>query len=256
MLLVDTHCHLNDPSFESSLDQVIARAIGQGVVQFIVPAYDADSLERTRRIVAGRPGVLFPAYGIHPWYINDATDAGSLLKPYVNDRAVVAIGEIGLDFVAGCPPVDQQIRVLNSQLIIASELDLPVIIHCRKAHDRLYPILKDCKRSIRGVMHSYSGGKEIMFKFLDLGFFIAFAGSVTRQTAKKYHKNAKEVPLDRLLLETDAPSIATETTVASLVEPVNIVEVAQKVADLRGISYDDICRHSTENAAELFGLPS
>lgn len=235
---------------------MIAAAIAQGVRQFVVPAYDADSLERTHRVVLGREGVLFPAYGIHPWYVSHSTNVDALLHPYLDNQGVVAIGEIGLDFVPGSPPPDQQISALTQQLNLAVNLDLPVIIHCRKGHEQILPILRAYRGSLRGVMHSYSGSTEFMFRFLDLGLFIAFAGSVTRHTARKHHKNAKEVPLDRLLLETDAPSIATETTLASLVEPRHTVEVAEKVAGLRNIPYDDICRHTTRNARLLFGLPA
>lgn len=234
---------------------MVARALDHSVRQFIVPAYDAGSLERTRQVASAQPDALFPAYGIHPWYVDDSTDVNTLIRPYLTDKDIVAIGEIGLDFVPGCPPTDLQTRVFRSQIDLAMDLDLPVIIHCRRAHEQLYSMLKGYRGSVKGVMHSYSGSTELMFRFMDLGLFIAFAGSVTRRTARKYHKNAREVPLDRLLLETDAPSIATETTVASLVEPRHIVEVAQKVADLRGIAYDDVCRQSTENAGLLFRLP-
>lgn len=224
-------------------------------MQFIVPSYDADSLQRTHRVVSARQGVLFPAFGIHPWYVADRTDVDSLVVPYLSNHGAIAVGEIGLDLAPGCPPMEWQIPVFERQLILAVEHNLPVIIHCRKAHGQVYQILRSFRGSLRGVMHSYSGSTELMHKFLDLGFFIAFSGSVTRRTAKKYHKNAKEVPFDRLLLETDAPSIATETTVASLVEPRHTVEIAEKVAELREISYNDVCAQSTRNARLLFNLP-
>jgi TatD DNase family protein len=103
------------------------------------------------------------------------------------------------------------------------------------------------------VLHSFSGNTEIMTRFLDLGFYISFSGAVTRRTARKYHKNAAAVPLDRFLLETDAPSIATETTDASLVEPRHTMEVAQKVAEIRGLPFEEVCSASTANANRLFG---
>lgn len=224
-------------------------------MQFIVPSYDVDSLERTHHVVSVRPEVFFPAFGIHPWYVSDCKDIDSLVVPYLSNHGAIAVGEIGLDLAPGCPPMEWQIPVFERQLALAVEHNLPVIIHCRKAHQQIYQILQSFRGSLRGVMHSYSGSTELMYKFLDLGFFIAFAGSVTRRSARKYHKNAKEVPFDRLLLETDAPSIATETTVASLVEPRHMVEVAEKVAELRDISYQDVCAQSTHNARFLFNLP-
>jgi TatD DNase family protein len=224
-------------------------------MQFIVPSYDADSLERTHRVISVRPKVLFPAFGIHPWYVTDRTDVDSLVVPYLSNHGAIAVGEIGLDLAPGCPPIEWQIPVFERQLTLAVEHNLPVIIHCRKAHQQLYPILQVFQGDLRGVMHSYSGSTDLMYKFLDLGLFIAFSGSVTRRTARKYHQNAKAVPFDRLLLETDAPSIATETTVASLVEPKHMVEIGEKVAELRDISYQEICVQSTRNAKLLFNLP-
>lgn len=202
------------------------------------------------------PDVLFPAYGIHPWYVRADTDVRTLLKPYLTEPGITALGEIGLDLAPGCPSLNQQTPILQQQLSFALDFDLPVIIHCRKAHDQMLSILQTFKGRLRGVMHSYSGSTELMFRFLDLGLFIAFSGSVTRHTAKKYHKNAREAPLDRLLVETDAPSIATESTVASLVEPRHTVEVAERIAELRNISYNEICRQTTENAKFLFRLPT
>ncbi len=224
-------------------------------MQFIVPSYDVGSLERTHHVVSVRQKALFPAFGIHPWYVTDDTDVDSLVVPYLSNHGAIAVGEIGLDLAPGCPPMEWQMPVFKRQLTLADERGLPVIIHCRKAHDQLYSILKGYGEHLQGVMHSYSGSTELMFKFLDLGFFVAFSGSVTRRTARKYHTNAREVPVDRLLLETDAPSIATETTVASLVEPKHMVEIAEKVAELKGISYQEICAHSTRNARLLFNLP-
>lgn len=236
---------------------MISRALDAGVTSFIVPAYDAASLERTRALCAGPQTVLFPAYGIHPWYVDASMDVETLLGPYIGDpEKVSAIGEIGLDFTPGCPPPDLQVDLLRRQFVLAIERHLPVIIHCRKAHDQLFSLVSAHRGTLRGVMHSYSGSRELMSKFLDLGFFIGFSGSVTRRTAQKYHKNAAAVPFDRYLIETDAPSIATETTVASRVEPVHTVEVARAVAALRAISWEQVCSESTQNAFSLFRLPA
>ena len=253
MMLIDTHCHLNDPAFESSLPDVIARAKAANVLQFIVPAYDVDSLDRTARLASSYPGIIFPAFGIHPWYVNGQIHDETIL-PFLRNKSTVAIGEIGLDFSPECPPHLLQMESLKRQLDFARDLDLPVSIHCRKAYEPLYQILLDHHGKIRGVIHSFSGKKDLMSRFLDLGFYISFSGSVTRKTATKYHRNAAAVPLDRVLLETDAPSIATETTAASEVEPCHLVEVARKMAEIRGISLEEICEKTTENARRLFAL--
>lgn len=250
VVLIDTHCHLNDPSFEDSLDDVLDRARRAGVVEFVVPAYDRASLPRTLELARRYPGVLFPAFGVHPWYLEDGGLEG--LESYLNLKEAVAVGEVGLDLAPGMGPVEVQERAFIAQLDMAAERGLPVLVHCRKAHGRILDILGGYRGKVTAVMHSFSGSAEVMERFLDLGCYISFSGSVTRERAKKYHRCARLVPAERLLLETDAPSIATQTTVASLVEPSHTREVAEKVAELRGVSLEEVCRISTENAGRLF----
>ncbi len=253
-MFVDTHCHLNDPGFERTLPDVMARAGAAGVRAFVVPSYDLESLDRTAGLASSFPGVIFPALGIHPWHVSEGIDYGEILS-FIRQHPPAAIGEIGLDFSPECPPQEVQVRSFALQLEWASEFDLPVTIHCRRAYDTLYQAILDRAGRVRGALHSFSGSKEMMFKLIDLGFYIGFSGSVTRRTAKKYQKNAQAVPLDRILLETDAPSIATETTVVSEVEPRHVVEVARKIAELRGLSLEEVSEKTTENAQRLFGLP-
>lgn len=250
--LIDTHCHLNDPLFADSLDDVLDRARRAGVVQFVVPAYDRASLARTLDLARGYPGVVLPAFGLHPWYLEDG--ALDELGAYLDSRETVAVGEVGLDLAPGMVPLEVQERAFVSQLDMAAERGLPVLVHCRKAHERMLDILGEHRGKATAVLHSFSGSAEVMERFLNLGCYISFSGSVTRERAKKYHRCARLVPAERFLLETDAPSIATQTTVASLVEPVHTREVAEKVAELRSVSLEEVCRISTENARRLFGL--
>jgi TatD DNase family protein len=252
MDLIDTHCHLNDPSFGATLRAVIARAKAAGVGRILVPSYDGESLERTAQLAAAYPGVLFPAYGFHPWFIGEGGEL-ERIHSYLLRRDTVALGEIGLDFSsARYPKAEDQEQALVRQLDMAAEANVPVMLHCRKAHDRLYDILKRYRGRLRGVLHSYSGGADGVARFIDLDFYISFSGSVTRNNARRYHRVAAAVPLDRVLLETDAPSIATESTVASAIEPRHVLEVAEKIAEIRSVPLPDVCRHSTENALRLF----
>jgi TatD DNase family protein len=197
---------------------------------------------------------MFPAFGIHPWFVSEPFTTEEL-RQFLALPYTIAVGEIGLDFSPDSGPDAPQIEAFIRQLDLACEFSLPVLIHCRKAYDRLYQILQTYRGRISGVLHSYSGSADMIMRFIDLGFYVSFSGSVTRRTAKKYHKNAALVPLDRLLVETDSPSIATETTVASQVEPRHTAEVAQKLAELRKAPFDEICRISTENARHLFRIP-
>jgi TatD DNase family protein len=251
-ILIDTHCHLNDPSFGHSLDDVLRRARRAGVVQFVVPAYDRASLPRTLELARRYPGLVFPAFGLHPWHLED----GGLeeLDRYIGLADTLAVGEVGLDLAPGMAPVEVQERAFVAQLDMAAERGLPVLVHCRKAHGRMLDILGVYRGKVTAVLHSFSGSAEVMERFLELGCYISFSGSVTRERAKKYHRCARLVPAERFLLETDAPSIATQTTVASLVEPSHTHEVAVKVAELRRVSLEEVCRLSTGNARRLFGL--
>jgi TatD DNase family protein len=253
-MLIDTHCHLNDPAFSTSLIDVLERSREAGVVAFIVPSYDRESLKTTEKLASDYKDLVYPAYGIHPWLVDKHGNL-DILRLYIRHKDTVAVGEIGLDFAPDTPPQNLQIDAFSRQLDFARESGLPVLIHCRRAHETMYQIVKTYYGRIRGVMHSFSGDIEMMNRFLDLGFYISFSGSVTRETAKKYHNNAQVVPLDRLLVETDAPSIATKTTIASGVEPRHAVEVTHKIAELRGISYEEVCTHTTNNAKHLFNLP-
>jgi TatD DNase family protein len=252
-MLIDTHAHLNEPAMAEKLDAVVVRARNASVTGCVVPAYDRDSLARTALLAETYRGFIYPAYGIHPWFVDDDFDM-VLLRDYLTKNNTVALGEIGLDFGAGFSNQEQQISVFRVQLAMAMEYGLPVIVHCRKAFDAMYNVMSACRPEIKGVMHSFSGSLELMNKFLDLGLYVSFSGSVTRKSARKYHRNAQAIHRDRYLLETDAPSIATESTVASEVEPINVVEVAKKMAELRNESYETICRQSTENAKRLFKI--
>ncbi len=250
-MLIDTHCHLNDPAFSETLPGVIARARAAGVGACIAPAYDRVSLARTADLARQYPAFIFPAYGLHPWFVAEGLNIDEL-RGYLLQSGTVAVGEIGLDFSPECPPPDMQLGPFKLQLDLAAELHLPVLVHCRKAHGQLLKIVEAYKGGLRGVLHSFSGGRDFALRFIDIGFYIAFSGSVTRSTAKKYHKTAASIPLESILLETDAPSIATETTLASQVEPRHTVEVAHKIVELRGSSFEELAQVTTHNARRLF----
>ena len=252
-MFIDTHAHLNETVFGEKIDAVIVRAKQASIDVCIVPAYDFNSLARTETLALNNPGFIFPAFGIHPWFVDEYDDV-NLLKTYLKRGDAVAVGEIGLDFGVEFNNQDKQIQVFIEQIDLAMAYQLPIIIHCRKAFEALYQVLAGYQGKIRGVMHSFSGSRELMDRFIDLGFYISFSGSVTRKSARKYHKNAAAVPRDRYLLETDAPSIATESTIASEVEPRHIFEIAHKIAELRNIKVEDIGRESTENAKRLFKI--
>lgn len=251
-MLIDTHCHLNDPSFALKLDEVIARARAVHIQACIVPAYDVESLPRTAAL-AGKYPEIYLAFGLHPMYLNETLPLEKIASLCTEFHAV-AVGEIGLDFTAGCAAPDIQVRQLRQQLELAVSLNLPVILHTRKSVDLMYRLLQEYRGRLRGVLHSFSGGAPWAMKFVELGFHISFSGSLTRPSARKYHDTAQAVPAERILLETDAPSIRTETTDAEQVEPRHTWEMAQKLAELRNQTVESVAAQTTANARKLFGL--
>ena len=249
--MIDTHCHLNNPVFQDSLTLVIERAKAVGVTGLVVPAYDLESLSRTASL-AQLYAEIHPAFGIHPMYLGDPIPL-DLLAALCQQHRAVAIGEIGLDFMPGRASPEIQEYALREQLDLAISLNLPVILHCRKAVEAIYRILRKYAGRIHGVMHSFPGTSDWARKFVDLGFYISFAGSVTRTKARKYCLTAQQVPMAKILLETDAPCISTQRVRADKVEPCHLPEVAQAIAKCKQLDLSLVMQQSTENATALFG---
>jgi TatD DNase family protein len=251
MRLVDTHCHLTEPPLADRLDEVLARAQSRGVDRIVLPAYDHASWPRVRSVCTA-PGV-FPAIGLHPWQAKEGIDADALGLELRECRAV-AVGEIGLDFKVDGFDRDVQLAVLRTQLEVAVRLDLPVILHCRGAFEELLGLLVGFAPGLRGVIHAFSRGPELARRFTDLGFYVAFGGAVTRPDARA-RKAAFALPIDRLLFETDAPSIGLDGVLPENTEPHHVADIAGAVATLRGIDLEAVASASTANAARLFRLP-
>ena len=251
-MLVDTHVHLTEEIFRGRVPEVLERARSAGVGAFVVPAYDEDSLDAVTQVSAAHDGVV-PAFGIHPWFLKDPLPVDRLAS-LCREHGAVAVGEIGLDFARPCLPADVQERAFRRQLELAAGLGLPVIVHSRRAVDRVLAIVRELGSGLKGVMHSFPGGPDLALRFVDLGFFIGFSGSVTRKGARRYHHAARVVPLDRILVETDAPSIALEGIDAERVEPCHTVEVARAVAALRQVPFETVVEATTRNARALFGI--
>ncbi|MDD5712886.1 MAG: TatD family hydrolase [Smithellaceae bacterium] len=253
-MFVDCHSHLNDPAFDGKVPAVLERSRVADVGKIVVSAYDYPSLARTAALASAFPEVILPTYGIHPWFVEGFHDYEDLWS-FLQRKECIAVGEIGLDFSPEFVHRDLQVESFTRQVDWAKDHRLPVIIHCRKAYDELYRILLPYEGRIGGLIHSFSGGENWLSRFVDLGFYVSFSGSVTRPNARKYHRVARIAPLDCILLETDCPSIATESTVASEVEPRHVIEIAAKIAEIRNMQVGDMERHTTENALTLFKVP-
>jgi len=249
--LVDTHCHLFMDPLSRGTDAVLARAREAGVSRVVVPAYDEASWQAVRAL-AERDGV-FAAYGLHPWVAVDDLNTARLGE-LLAGPSVVALGEVGLDFALPSLDRQRQVYVLSRQLELCRDLDLPVILHCRKAFDELLKVLRRLGPELRGVVHAYSRGPTLAKELCGLGLHLAFGGAITRPRAKRARRSAEVVPLDHLVLETDAPSIGLDGVEPEEVEPRHVAPVAAALADIRGMEGDEVAAVTTRNAEELFGL--
>lgn len=252
--LVDTHCHLDVPEFDTDRDAVIARARAAGVTRQIVPAIQAATWPGLRDACAKDDG-LFPAYGLHPLLIASHRDAHLReLRDWIERERPVAIGECGLDYWVEGLDRDAQAKYFDGQLALAREYDLPVVVHARRSVDAVMAAIKRVG-NLRGVIHSYPGSEEQARQLSDLGFLVGIGGPVTYDRANKVRRVAANIPLDTLLLETDAPDQPDSTHRGQRNEPARIVRVLETIAELRGEDPAVIAQATTRNAEALFGLP-
>jgi TatD DNase family protein len=253
MMLVDTHCHLTFPPLSEDLPAVLDRAQEAGVTRIVVPAYDPPSWDQAAALARTYPGVVFPAIGLHPWAADQPLDLDHLAR-HLQDSSAVAVGEIGLDGKVDTPPLTVQIPVLEKQLELACDLGLPVILHCRGAFAETIEILDRFTPRLSGVVHAFSRAPELARQFLRLGLYLGIGGAVTRPRAVRLHESVASMPLERLLLETDAPSIGLEGIDPVAAEPCHVRDVAAAIASLREVEPAAIAAASSANAGRLFGI--
>jgi TatD DNase family protein len=251
--LVDTHAHLDDHSFDDDRSGMFERSAEAGVRRWIVPAIDRGNWEKVELLAASREGV-YAAYGLHPLFLGSHRDEHlDELPRWLEGRGAVAVGEIGLDFyVEGLDP-ERQRKLFERQLHMAREHDLPVIVHARRAFEEVIHTLRRIG-GLRGVVHSFSGSEEQARQLFDLGFHIGIGGPVTYDRAHRIHRVVASMPLEWLLLETDAPDQPCSGHRGERNEPAYMREVLQTVARLRGESEEFVAAQTTANARGLFRL--
>jgi TatD DNase family protein len=252
-MLFDSHCHLGHPRLLSFLPRLLADAEAAGVAGFLVPGVHPDGWQAIADLSRSYPQV-FPAFGVHPMHADLVTPAVLSELRRVSPLAI-AIGEIGLDYALATPPRDLQQRAFRAQLEIALQAGLPVLIHCRKAFGDLLAILKEEGiERIGGVMHAFSGSPETARDCVRLGLHVSLGGSVTYRNAVRPVAVAASVPLERLLLETDAPDMAPEPHRGEVNLPAYLLTTSCRVAAIRGITLEELARATTANASRLFRL--
>jgi len=250
--LVDSHCHLDLEPLRSDLPNILQEASAAGVLAFVVPGVHPDEWGGITGVAAAYPKV-FPAFGIHPMHAGTVTDR--ILEQLLALSADgIAIGETGLDPAYGVP-LELQERAFREQLRIAVSCGLPVLVHCRRLFQRVAKILREEHADrVGGIMHAFSGSAEMAQEFIRLGFGISISGTVTWNNAVKPLRVARELPLEHLVLETDAPDMTPQRYRGAFNRPAWIAETAQRVAELRGISRDDVARKTTDNATRILRL--
>lgn len=251
-MFIDTHCHLDDPALLARLPEILAAARSAGVKNYIVPGVGPDGWAGIARLAEELDGV-HPSFGVHPMLASQHDDP--LLETLRSFAArAVAIGEIGLDYLVDVAREKQQ-AVFRAQLRLAVEMGLPVMIHCRRAFRDLLAILREEHvQRVGGVMHAFSGSPETARECIALGMHIAVAGTVTYRNAVRPLEVVREVPLEHLLLETDAPDMTPEPYRGKGNEPAFLVEIARKVAEIKGVAVEEVARVTTANAERLFRI--
>lgn len=253
MELVDSHCHLDVVEFDADRAAVLQRAQAAGVAHQVIPAIDAAGWPKLKALCAAADG-LHPAYGLHPMYLDAHEDAHlQALEGWVRDERPVAVGECGLDYFVEGLDHDRQQLVFDAQLALAKQFDLPVIVHARRAVDAVIASIRRFP-GVRGVIHSYSGSPEQARQLWDLGFLLGLGGPVTYERASRLRRLAAEMPLDYLLLETDAPDQPDAAHRDQRNEPARLTQVLDTIAALRGESRERIAEATTANARALFGF--
>ncbi|MFW5942581.1 MAG: TatD family hydrolase [Chloroflexota bacterium] len=255
-MLVDTHCHLDFERFDGDRDAIVERALAAGVKRMIVPALDLENCKAVLRLTE-RYSAVFAAVGVHPNSAAEWQDnwLDELRQMAAHDR-IVAIGEIGLDYYWDTTPPDVQRRAFAAQLRLAAELDLPVIVHNREADKDVLHLLARSplrERERPGVLHSFSTTWATAETALEMGYYLGFTGPVTYPNADELREVVARTPMDRILVETDAPFLAPQAHRGQRNEPAFVTEVAAQIAEVRENNLKIVEAMTTENAACLFG---
>ena len=252
-MIFESHAHLDDERFDKDRDEVIKKASEKGVKGIINVGADLMS-SRASLGLAEKYGFICASCGIHPHEAFSYDDnAEKELITLLRHKRTVAVGEIGLDYHYENTDKEIQKNAFRRQINIANEFSYPLIIHDREAHKDCLDILKEEKaQNIRGVFHCYSGSAEMVKEILKLDFYISFTGVVTFKNARKVIEAVREVPCERLLVETDCPYLSPVPNRGKRNHPGNLTYIIEKIADIKGMNYNDLCKVTWENTLELF----
>ncbi|MBD3861530.1 TatD family hydrolase [Bacillus sp. 28A-2] len=254
-MLFDTHAHLNAEQYNEDLEQVIERAKSEKVERIVVVGFDRPTITRAMDLIE-EYDFIYAAIGWHPVDAIDMTDDDlAWIKDLSQHEKVVAIGEMGLDYYWDKSPKDVQKEVFRRQIALAKEVNLPIVIHNRDATEDVVTILKEeGAADVGGIMHCFTGSLEIAKACIDMNFYISFGGPVTFKNAKKPKEVVKDIPSDRLLIETDCPYLTPVPFRGKRNEPSYVKYIAEQIAELREISFEELAELTTENAKKVFRI--
>ncbi|KGK42846.1 hypothetical protein LH51_04095 [Nitrincola sp. A-D6] len=256
MSLFDSHCHLDFAVFDAQREALMQQALAEGIDRILVPGVTADDFERVLSLRQHWPEQLVVALGLHPCFIEQHSKhcVERLAEALQREADIVAVGEIGLDFRADMAPAEVQVMLLQQQLDLARQHDLPVILHVVKAHERMLSLLKRYRLAAGGVVHAYSGSIEQAREYAKLGFRLGIGGTISYPKARRQRQLAAELPLEWMLLETDAPDMPLYGFIDQPNSPLQVLRVAQQLASLRDMSVDQVAEQTLANAMTLFRL--
>lgn len=261
--MIDTHCHLDFTDFDDDRDAIISNANNIGVTHIINPGIDISSSENSTKLSC-QYQIVYSAVGIHPNSQSVNGDWLEQIRKLADKPKVVAIGEIGLDYYREINSIDYQKRIFNIQLDFASEVNLPVIIHCRKAGNDIIQMLSEWKdrliiqnsplQEVTGVLHSFSDGLDVAQKAIELGFYLGITGPITFRNANELRDTISQIPLEFLLIETDAPFLSPHPNRGRRNEPANLKYIAEKIAEIYNLPLERVIKQTTLNAKRVFRL--
>jgi TatD DNase family protein len=253
MELVDTHCHIDDTSFDTDRDRVLANCRTLGINHIVIPAVTRDGWDSLLDLCRDTPG-LYPALGLHPVYVERHREEDlRQLENYLQHHTAVAVGEIGLDFYIDNPDKTKQETLFNAQLDIAVDAGLPVILHVRKAHDRVLGSLH--RRKLKGgIAHAFNGSMDQARRYIDLGFKLGFGGMLTYERSSKLRRLARELPLETIVLETDSPDLVVSQHRGERNSPEYLPYCLHALAQIRQMDPEETAKQTTRNALAVLNL--
>ena len=254
-MLIDSHAHLEMPDFKKDLEAVIQRARESGVEYIFTVGTERKDWKRALEIAHSHP-TIYAILGVHPHNAKEIDDQTyPVLRELCRDKKVRALGEMGLDFFRNLSPRESQLRRFREQIGLAKELDLPIVVHDREAHQETLEILEsENAEGCGGIIHCFSGDYGMAKICMDMGFYISIPGSITFKNAASFREIVKKIPLESLLVETDAPFLTPEPFRGKRNEPGYVRYTAQKVAQIKKVSFEKVAEVTTQNALRVYRL--